>query len=283
MVSMTPAPTLTLNDGTEIPQIGLGTWQLTGEEGYRVIREALSLGYRHLDTASAYGNEEIVGRAVRDAVAVGEVTRGELFITTKAWQDEQGTEATPDAFRRSLDRLGLDYVDLYLVHWPHERQGRYVEAFEAIARLQGLGLVQSVGVANFYESVLREVAGEVGVVPATNQVELHPGFSQAALREVHAELGVTTVAWSPLGRGEVLAHRELDRVAREVGATPAQVALRWAMSLGCVVIPKSARSVRLSQNLAAAGVRLTREQILAISALDDAEGSGRIFEDPRCF
>lgn len=283
MVSMTPAPTLTLNDGTEIPQIGLGTWQLTGEEGYRVIREALSLGYRHLDTASAYGNEEIVGRAVRDAVAAGEVTRGELFITTKAWQDEQGTEATPDAFRRSLDRLGLDYVDLYLVHWPHERQGRYVEAFEAIARLQGLGLVQSVGVANFYESVLREVAGEVGVVPATNQVELHPGFSQAALREVHAELGVTTVAWSPLGRGILLANPVLGAVARSVGRTPAQVALRWAMQLGCVVIPKSARPTRLAENLAATEFTLTREQLEAVTSLDTQQGFGRIFEDPRIF
>ncbi|MDO5512441.1 aldo/keto reductase [Corynebacterium sp.] len=274
---------LTLNDGSEIPQIGLGTWQLVGEEGYRVIREAITLGYRHLDTASAYGNENEVGRAVRDAVAAGDVTRDELFITTKVWRDEQGTRATQEACRRSLDRLGLDYLDLYLVHWPHAEQGQYVAAFESIARLQGLGLVQSVGVANFYEEVLREIIDEVGVVPATNQVELHPGFSQTPLRQVHADLGVTTVAWSPLGRGGVMAEPVLDRIAREVGATPAQVALRWAMDLGCVVIPKSAHPRRLQQNLEAGSITLSRDQILAISALDRSDHAGRLFDDPRCF
>ena len=283
MGDMRIPPTLTLNDGTEIPQLGLGTWNLTGEEGKRVIREAIALGYRHLDTASAYGNEEIVGQAVADAIAAGDVTREEMFITTKAWQDEQGAENIPGAFRRSLDRLGLDYVDLYLVHWPHAAQNRYVESFEAIARLQGLGLVQAVGVANFYEEVLREVVEKVGVVPATNQVELHPGFSQAPLREVHRELGVTTVAWSPLGRGIVLANPVVGAVARKVGKTPAQVALRWAMQLGCVVIPKSARPARLAENLAAMDFTLTREQVEAVTSLDTQPGFGRIFEDPRVF
>lgn len=276
-------PTLTLNDGTAIPQLGLGTWKLSGEEGYRVIREAISLGYRHFDTASAYGNEEVVGRAVRDAVTAGDVTREELFITTKAWQDEQGAENIPVAFRRSLDRLGLEYVDLYLVHWPHAAQNLYVESFEAIARLQGLGLVQSIGVANFYEEVLREVVEKVGIVPATNQVELHPGFSQAPLRALHAELGVTTVAWSPLGRGILLANPVIDAVARKVGRTPAQVVLRWAMQLGCVVIPKTARSRRLAENLGAGEFTLTREQMDAVTALDTQAGFGRIFEDPRSF
>lgn len=276
-------PTLTLNDGTAIPQLGLGTWNLTGKEGEKVIREAIALGYRHLDTASAYGNEEIVGRAVADAIAAGDVTREELFITTKAWQDEQGAENIPGAFRRSLDRLGLDYVDLYLVHWPHAAQNRHVESFEAIARLQGLGLVQSVGVANFYEEVLREVVEKVGIVPATNQVELHPGFSQAPLREVHRELGVTTVAWSPLGRGILLANPVLGAVARKVGRTPAQVALRWAMQLGCVVIPKTARPSRLAENLAATEFTLSREQVAAVTSLDTQQGFGRIFEDPRVF
>lgn len=276
-------PTLTLNDGTEIPQLGLGTWNLTGEEGKKVIREAISLGYRHIDTASAYGNEEIVGQAVADAIRAGDVTREEMFITTKAWQDEQGAANIPGAFRRCLDRLGLDYVDLYLVHWPHAAQNLYVETFEAIARLQGLGLVQSVGMANFYEEVLREVVEKVGIVPATNQVELHPGFSQAPLRAVHEELGVTTVAWSPLGRGILLANPVLGAVARSVGRTPAQVALRWAMQLGCVVIPKSARPTRLAENLAATEFTLTREQLEAVTSLDTQQGFGRIFEDPRIF
>lgn len=280
MGSMT---TLTLNDGTEIPQIGLGTWKLLGEEGVRVIREAISLGYRHFDTASAYGNEETVGRAVAEAVAAGDVTREELFITTKAWQDEQGKDGIPRAFRSSLDRLGLEYVDLYLVHWPAPDRGKYVESFEAVARLQGLGLAQSVGVANFYGDVLREIVDEVGVVPAVNQVELHPGFSQAPLRALHEELGVTTVAWSPLGRGILLANPVLDAVARAVGRSTAQVALRWAMQLGCVVIPKSTNPRRLAQNLAAADFTLSRDQMGAISGLDGQAGFGRIFEDPRTF
>ncbi|QGU03996.1 aldo/keto reductase [Corynebacterium comes] len=275
--------TVTLNDGSDIPQIGLGTWKLLGEEGLRVVREAIDLGYRHFDTASAYGNEEIVGRALADAIAAGDVTRDELFITTKAWQDEQGADAIPSAFRASLDRLGLDYVDLYLVHWPAPARGKYVESFEAIARLQGLGLVQSVGVANFYEELLREIVDKVGIVPATNQVELHPGFSQAPLRALHAELGVTTVAWSPLARGIVLANPVLDAVARAAGRSPAQVALRWAMQLGCVVIPKSANPKRLAQNLAAADFTLNGEQIAAITGLDEKAGFGRIFDDPRTF
>lgn len=275
--------TVTLNDGTDIPQIGLGTWKLLGEEGMRVIREAIDLGYRHFDTASAYGNEDIVGRAIADAISAGDVTREELFITTKAWQDEQGRDAIPGAFRDSLNRLGLEYVDLYLVHWPAPARGTYVESVEAIARLHGLGLVRSVGVANFYEEVLREVVEEVGIVPATNQVELHPGFSQAPLREVHAELGVATVAWSPLGRGILLANPVLDAVARAVGRSTAQVALRWAMQLGCVVIPKSTNVKRLAQNLAAADFTLSREQVAAITALDGKAGFGRIFEDPRSF
>ena len=283
MGTMTMPPVLTLNDGTAIPQLGLGTWTLTGEEGRRVIREAIELGYRHFDTASSYGNEEVVGRAVAEAIAAGDVTRGELFITTKAWQDEQGTDTIPAAFRRSLDRLGLEYVDLYLVHWPHARQNRSVESFEAIARLQGLGLVQSVGVANFYGEVLREIVEKVGIVPATNQVELHPGFSQAPLRELHAELGVTTVAWSPLARGIVLANPVLDAVARTVGCTPAQAALAWAMQLGCVVIPRSTRSRHLEENLGAAELTLTRDQIKAVTGLDSQAGFGRIFEDPRSF
>lgn len=279
--SRTFAPTVILNDGTEIPQIGLGTAQLTGPEAATVIRTAIELGYRHFDTASSYGNEEIVGQAIAEAIRAGDVTREELFLTSKAWQHEQGRENIPVACRGSLDRLGVEYLDLYLVHWPHETQGTYVESFEAIARLQGLGLVQAVGVANFYEEVLQEVVDEVGIVPATNQVELHPGFSQAPLREMHERLGVTTVAWSPLARGIVLANPVLAQIASEVGRTPAQVALRWAMQLGCVVIPKSKDPRRLAQNLAAGEFALTREQMTSLTDLDGQPGFGRIFEDPR--
>lgn len=264
--------TVTLNDGTDIPQIGMGTRGVQGEEGLRLIREAIELGYRHFDTAAVYGNEEIVGRAVAEAVAAGDVTRGELFLTTRVWQDGQGVDAIPLAFRASLDRLGLDYVDLCLVPWSAPVPAEPVESFEAIARLQGLGLVQAVGVSNFHGEALREVVEGAGIVPAVNQVELHPGFSRAPLRELHEELGVTTVASSPLGRGRLLSNPVLDAVARAVGRSAAQVVLRWAMQLGCVVTPGSSHPRRLAQNLAAADFTLSREQMAVITGLE--EGSG---------
>jgi len=285
METMTAAavPTITLNDGTEMPQIGLGTWKLRGDDAVRIVREAIELGYRHIDTASSYGNEEAIGQAIRDAIAAGDVTRDELFITTKAWQDEQGADRIPAAFQDSLHRLGLEYIDLYLVHWPDPTQGKYVESFEAVARLQGLGIVQAIGVANFYEEVLREVVEKTGTVPALNQVELHPGFSQAPLRTLHEELEIRTEAWSPLGRGIVLMNPVIDEVAREVGKSTAQVALRWAMQLGCSVIPKSGDLRRLAQNIEAASFTLTPAQMDAITELDHQQGFGRVFDDPRTF
>lgn len=282
-MTLAAVPTITLNDGTEMPQIGLGTWKLRGDDAVRIVREAIELGYRHIDTASSYGNEEAIGQAIRDAIAAGDVTRDELFITTKAWQDEQGADRIPAAFQDSLHRLGLEYIDLYLVHWPDPTQGKYVESFEAVARLQGLGIVQAIGVANFYEEVLREVVEKTGTVPALNQVELHPGFSQAPLRILHEELEIRTEAWSPLGRGIVLMNPVIDEVAREVGKSTAQVALRWAMQLGCSVIPKSGDLRRLAQNIEAASFTLTPAQMDAITELDHQQGFGRVFDDPRTF
>ena len=282
-MTLAAVPTITLNDGTEMPQIGLGTWKLRGDDAVRIVREAIELGYRHIDTASSYGNEEAIGQAIRDAIAAGDVTRDELFITTKAWQDEQGADRIPAAFQDSLHRLGLEYIDLYLVHWPDPTQGKYVESFEAVARLQGLGIVQAIGVANFYEEVLREVVEKTGTVPALNQVELHPGFSQVPLRTLHEELEIRTEAWSPLGRGIVLMNPVIDEVAREVGKSTAQVALRWAMQLGCSVIPKSGDLRRLAQNIEAASFTLTPAQMDAITELDHQQGFGRVFDDPRTF
>ncbi len=276
-------PTLTLNDGTEMPQIGLGTWKLTGDEAVRVVREAISVGYRHIDTASLYGNEEAVGRAIRDAVAAGDVTRDELFVTTKLRNEDQGSQRAQEAFRESLGRLGLEYIDLYMLHWPWPQRGLYVETFEAIAKLQGLGVVQSVGVANFYEDILRELVDRTGVVPAVNQVELHPGFSQAGLRALHDELGVVTEAWAPLGRGILLMNPVLDAVARKIGKTPAQVMLRWLLQLGCAMVPKTSEPGRLAANLDITSFTLGRDQMEAITGLDDAEGFGRIFDDPQKF
>ncbi|WP_080796031.1 aldo/keto reductase [Corynebacterium pacaense] len=276
-------PTLTLNDGSDIPQIGLGTWKLGGEEAYRVVRTAIGLGYRHIDTATLYGNEEEIGRALADAIAAGDATRDELFITSKVWNSDQGAERTPRAFQGSLRLLGLDYLDLYLVHWPCPQQGLYDETFEAIARLQGLGQIQSIGVANFYPEVLEDLVRSTGIVPAVNQVELHPGFSQPDLRELHLRLGVTTTAWAPLGRGRVLDQPVIRAIAAEHGVGAGAVVLRWLLQLGCVAIPKSSNEQRLRANLDISGFVLDEQQMRSITELDHSEIAGRMYQDPRDF
>lgn len=273
-------PTVTFNDGTEMPQLGLGTYKLRGEECVRVVREAIELGYRHIDTASVYENEEEVGQAIADAIAAGDVSREELFVTTKVWNDCHGAEKASASFQESLGRLGLEYIDLFLVHWPCPQQNRYIETFEAIAKIQGLGSVQSIGVANFYEEVLREVVEKTGITPVLNQVELHPGFTQAPLRKVHEELGIITEAWSPLSRGIALQNPVIEGIAAELGATPAQVTIKALLQLGCSVIPKTANSERLKENLNAINFGLSQEQLDAVLSLDDQPGFGRIFKSP---
>lgn len=276
----TQIPNLTFNDGTEMPQLGLGTYKLRGEECVRVIREAISLGYRHIDTASIYENEEEVGQAIAEAIAAGDVSREELFITTKVWNDCHGAEKASASFQDSLRRLGLDYIDLFLVHWPCPQQNLFVETFEAIAKIQGLGSVQSIGVANFYEEALREIVEKTGITPVLNQVELHPGFTQAPLRAVHEELGIITEAWSPLSRGIALQNPIIEGIAAELGATPAQVTIKALLQLGCSVIPKTANPQRLQENLEALNFGLSQEQLDSILALDDQPGFGRIFKSP---
>ncbi|QNQ89846.1 aldo/keto reductase [Corynebacterium poyangense] len=279
-MSLELAPALTLNDGTDIPQLGLGTWALRGEECVATIRSAIEVGYRHFDTAARYGNEEAVGQAINEAIAAGDVSRDELFITSKVWNDHHDAQATAESFQESLAKLGLDYLDLFLVHWPYPQQQKYVECFEAIARLQGLGTVQSIGVANFYEDVLDDLITQTGIVPAVNQVELHPGFSQSTLREYHDAHGIITEAWSPLGRGILLQNPVIADVADQVGRSPAQVILRWGIQLGCITIPKSAKLDRLKENLNIFDFQLSEEQMDRINVLDEQRGFGRIFDDP---
>lgn len=276
----TQIPNLTFNDGTEMPQLGLGTYKLRGEDCVRVIREAINLGYRHIDTASIYENEEEVGQAIAEAIAAGDVSREELFITTKVWNDCHGAEKASASFQDSLRRLGLDYIDLFLVHWPCPQQNLFVETFEAIAKIQGLGSVQSIGVANFYEEALREIVEKTGITPVLNQVELHPGFTQAPLRAVHEELGIITEAWSPLSRGIALQNPIIEGIAAELGVTPAQVTIKALLQLGCSVIPKTANPQRLQENLEALNFGLSQEQLDSILALDDQPGFGRIFKSP---
>lgn len=274
---MTEIPTAALNDGNRIPLIGLGTYKLTGPDTVRLIRRAVELGYRHFDTAALYGNEELVGQALIDAIAAGDTTREELFVTSKVWNDDQ--HRAGEALEESLRRSGLDYFDLYMVHWPWPQNGTFIAAYDSLLCAREEGLIRSVGVANFYEDVIEVLVEELDVAPAVNQVEMHTGFTQPELRAYHAQHGIVTEAWSPLGRGEVLGDEAVARVVDKHGATPAQVVLAHLLSHGVSVIPKTASEERLAENLGAADLTLDAEDVQLL----DAVVGGRQSNDPRTF
>lgn len=276
-------PNVTFNDDREMPQLGLGTYKLRDDECVRTIREAIEIGYRKFDTATLYKNEEAVGKALKQAMDAGDVTRDDIFVTTKVWHDHHGADLAPQAFQESIDKLGLDYIDLYLIHWPWPQGGKYVETFDAIARLQGMGQIASIGVANFYEETLDTLIKESGIVPVLNQVELHPGFTQPELRAYHDEHGIVTEAWSPLARGVVLTNPDIKAIAAKHEVTTGQVVLAYLLQLGISVIPKSARKERLAENFAATELTLTRAEMDVMNSLDGREGFGRMFNDPRDF
>ena len=265
---------LTFNDGRSIPQVGLGVWQTPNDDAAQVVKTALDAGYRHVDTAAAYRNEKGVGEGVR-ASGLG---RDEVFITTKLWNDNQGYDETLVAAEKSLGRLGLDYLDLYLIHWPAPRKDRYVETWKAFVRLKAEGRVRSIGVSNFGAEHLDRIIGETGVAPVINQVELHPRFQQKALREANAKRGVLTQSWSPLGQGQLLADPVIGGIAARHGKTPAQVIIRWHIDSGLVVIPKSVTPARIVQNFDVFDFQLEAEDRAAIAALDATDG--RIGPDP---
>lgn len=276
-------PTITLNDGTVKPAIGFGTWKLRGDEAYRAVRSAIEVGYRHIDTAFLYKNEEEVGRAVRDAVSAGDTTREELFITSKVWHTDHGFEETQAAFDRSLKTMGLDYLDCYMVHWPWPKAGLFVDSFRALARVQGLGKLQSVAVANFNPEHLDAISEATGINPVLNQVEMHVGFSQPELRAYHEKHGIVGEAWSPLGQGDLLTRPEIVAIAEECGVSPAQVALRFLVQLGCSAVPKSAHRERQAANLDIFNFELSNEQMDTLLALDNSEIGGRLYADPLTF
>jgi 2,5-diketo-D-gluconate reductase A len=263
-------PAIELNDGTTIPQLGFGVFQVPPDATEKAVAEALEAGYRHIDTAAAYRNEAGVGRAI----AASGLPRDELFITTKLWNDQQGHDKAIQAFAASAERLGLDVIDLYLIHWPIAMADRFVETFQAFTELQGDGRVRSIGVSNFQEPHLRRVTDEVGVTPSVNQIELHPYLQQQHLRDVHAELGIVTEAWSPIAQGAVLDDPVITRIAEAHGRTPAQVVLRWHIQLGNVVIPKSVTPQRIRENIALFDFELTAEDLDAIAQLDRGERTG---------
>jgi 2,5-diketo-D-gluconate reductase A len=271
---MTTIPTVTLNDGTAFPELGLGTYKLDGEEGIASIVAAVEGGYRLLDTAVNYGNEAEVGEAVRRSG----LDRDELIVTTKIPGRDHGYDEAMASARGSLERLGLERIDLYLIHWPNPSVGRYVETFRAMVDLQEQGLVRSVGVSNFTEDMLRELIEDVGVTPAVNQVEMHPYFGQADLRAFHAAHGIRTESWSPLARrSELLSEPEVGLVAAGHGVTPTQAVLRWHVQLGSTPIPKSADPARQRENADVFGFSLSEEEMAAISSLE----RGRLWDgDP---
>ena len=266
-------PMIELNDGVQIPQLGFGVFQIPPEDTAEVTVKALETGYRHIDTASAYGNEKGVGEAVR---ASG-LPRDEVFVTTKCFNDDHGYDEATAAFHASLERLGLDQVDLYLIHWPVPSRDRYVETWRAFIDLREKGLVRSIGVSNFQPDHLDRLIAETGVTPSVNQVELHPRLQQPGLRRKHEKLGVATEAWSPLAQGEVLDDPVIGGVAEAVGRTPGQVVLRWHLQLGNIVLPKSATPERIEENFALFDFELDDEQMRSLEELNRAE---RIGPDP---
>ncbi|MEU0631436.1 aldo/keto reductase [Streptomyces sp. NPDC005989] len=264
MASNITIPTVTLNNGVEIPQLGFGVFQVPDAETTAAVTTALKAGYRSIDTAAIYGNETGVGKALAESG----VPREELFITTKLWNADQGYDTTLRAFDTSLAKLGLDHADLYLIHWPAPDKDLYLDSWRAIEKLVADGRIRAAGVSNFQSAHLQRLLDNSELVPAVNQIELHPGLQQSELRAFHARHGIATEAWSPLAQGAVLKDEAITTTAARHGKSPAQVVLRWHLQLGNVVIPKSVTPARIRENLDVFGFTLTDDEMATIATLD---------------
>ena len=270
------APLLRLRDQVAIPQLGFGVFQVPPADTERAVSAALSVGYRHIDTATAYQNEEAVGEAVRRSG----LPRDQVFITTKCFNADHGYQEATRALHASLQRLGVEQVDLYLIHWPVPAHDRYADTWRALVDLQTAGLARSIGVSNFNPAHLRRIIDETGVVPSVNQIELHPRLSQEPLRRLHAELGIATEAWSPLARGALLTDAHIAEIASAHQRTPAQVILRWHLQIGNIVIPRSVTPARIEAHFQLFDFELSEDDMWDIDALNVNE---RIGPDPEHF
>jgi 2,5-diketo-D-gluconate reductase A len=269
-------PQISLRDGEQIPQIGFGVFLVPPAETVEVVLQALNTGYRHIDTAAAYRNEAEVAQAIR---ASG-LDRGDVFVTTKCFNDDHGYEQATRALHASLERLEMSHVDLYLIHWPVPSHDKYVETWKAFIDLRAEGLVRSIGVSNFQPAHLERIIAETGETPAINQIELHPYFQQRGLRHEHEQLGIVTEAWSPLARGKLLGDPAIAEIAEAHAKTTGQVVIRWHLQLGNVVFPKSVTTSRIEENFNVFDFELSAAEMHAIDALDAGD---RIGPDPDTF
>ncbi|MGD9478964.1 aldo/keto reductase [Shinella sp. G-2] len=271
---MSDQPTISFHDGNSIPQVGLGVWQAPNDTAVTAVKAALAAGYRHVDTAAIYENEQGVGEGIR---ASG-VDRAEIFLTTKLWNADQGYDAALKAFDASLKRLGTDYVDLYLIHWPAPKRGQFVDSWKALIQIQKEGRARSIGVSNFYPEHLQRIIDETGITPVINQIELHPDFPQKEARAYHEKHRIATQSWSPLGQGKLLDDPVIAGIAAKHGRTPAQVITRWHIENGLVVIPKSVTPSRIEENFKVFDFKLDAEDMKIFASLE--AGGKRIGPDP---
>jgi 2,5-diketo-D-gluconate reductase A len=276
MTMTSQVPALKMRDGAHIPQLGFGVFQVPPKETEQTVATALEAGYRHIDTAAAYRNEAGVGLALR---ASG-LERGDVHVTTKCWNDDQGYEQAKRALEGSLSRLEMDHVDLYLIHWPVPAHDHYLETWRAFIEMRDEGLIRTIGVSNFQPAHLRRLIAETGETPAVNQVELHPLLQQHGLRREHEELGILTESWSPLAQGLALEAPEVTAIADSHGVTPGQVVIRWHLQLGNIVIPKSVTQARIEQNFDVFHFTLSEQEMQQIERLDAGHRTG---PDPDVF
>ncbi|GAA2178390.1 aldo/keto reductase [Brooklawnia cerclae] len=269
---------MTLNSGFDIPQLGFGVFRVPSAQTERVVSEALEVGYRHIDTAAIYGNEDGVGAAIESSG----IPRDELFVTTKLWNDRQSGDQPLDAIRESLDKLRLDYVDLYLTHWPTPAKDTYSHAWSKLIEIRDAGLSRSIGVSNHLPEHLDRIVKDTGVVPAVDQIELHPAYQQRDVVAWAQANGTRIEAWGPLGQGKypLFENPAVADAAAAHDATPAQVVIRWHLQKGVIVFPKSTHKARMAENLDVFGFELTADEIAGIDALDPGDGSGRVGSHP---